>query len=214
MCFLVLTPLPRILAFEVPVVARLPLGILIEVAVPAFAGTLAMVAATLVLVRHQEEETQQAGIGPQFRDRLKPALATGLLSAFIASALLLVPFLGLLLSFLLMPLVLGPPIVGQVIAVEGLSLREALKRARGLTAGMTGRVSLYLLNVGVGLGILSVLLVGGAMSLARTAGDLPRVLITSIYQAAVLGIIVGFLATVEYVVFTKLRARAVDATPD
>jgi len=208
LCFLVLTPLPRILAFEIPVLARVPLGILVEVTVPAFAGTLALVAATLVLSRHQEPSVPTVGLGPRFRERLKPSLAAALLSALLATILLFVPYIGLLLSFLLMPLILGPPIIGQVVAVEGLSIRDAKERARALTEGIRGRVLLYLLNVGLGLGIATVLLVGGAMTLVTSANDLTRVLINSIYQAAILGAIVGFLAAVEYVVFVELVARA------
>jgi hypothetical protein len=113
-----------------------------------------------------------------------------------------------------MPLVLGPPIVGQVVAIEGLSLRGSLARARDLTEGIRGRTIVYLLNIGVGLGILSVLLVGGSMALALEASDLVRVLIGSLYQAAMLGAIVGFLASVEFTVYGLLRARAAVATTD
>ncbi|MEA2446506.1 MAG: hypothetical protein QOK47_143, partial [Actinomycetota bacterium] len=57
------------------------------------------------------------------------------------------------------------------------------------------------------------ILIGGSMYLVLDAGDLVRVLIASLYQAAVLGVIVGFLATVEYVIYTQLRATVGDATP-
>lgn len=193
-------------------VARLPLGILVQIAIPAFAGTLALIAATMVL----DESATEAGTWfSRFRNpRLGVALRSALLAAVVASVLLLVPYLGLLLSFLLMPLVLGPPIVGQVVAIEGLSLRGSLARARDLTEGIRGRTIVYLLNIGVGLGILSVLLVGGSMALALEASDLVRVLIGSLYQAAMLGAIVGFLASVEFTVYGLLRARAAVATTD
>ena len=204
MCFLVLSPLPRVLAFEVPVIARLPLGILVEIAVPCFAASIVLVAATLKLAE------ESSGIG----DRLRPALASASLAALVSCVMALLPYLGLLLSFLLGPLVFGPPIVAQVIAVEGLSLRDALSRTRTLLAGVGGRAFLYLLNIGVGIGILSVLMIGGAMSLVVDGPEIVRVLVNSVYQSAVLGLLVGFLATVEYVMFTQLRARAGDATPD
>jgi hypothetical protein len=195
------------------VVAQLPLGILVQIAIPAFAGTVAMIAATMVLDETDQAEGQTWVA--RFRNpRLGVALRSALLAAVIASLLLLVPYLGLLLSFLLMPLVLGPPIVGQVVALEGLSLRDSIVRARELTEGIRGRIALYLLNIGVGLGILSVLLVGGSMALALDASDVVRVLIASLYQAAILGALVGFLATVEFTVYSQLRARAAVATTD
>ena len=89
-------------------------------------------------------------------------------------------------------------------------------RTRVLVAGIGGRAFLYLLNVGVGLGILSVLLIGGAMSFTIGADTIVQVLVASFYQAAVLGAIIGFLATVEYVMFLELRSRVTgaDAIPD
>jgi hypothetical protein len=206
LCFLVLTPLPRVLAFEIPVLLELPLGILVEIAVPCFAASIALVAATQRL----------ATDGSGFRIRLQPTLASAGLAALVTCAVALLPYVGLLLSFLLGPLLFGPPIVAQVIAIEELSLSEALSRTRLLLAGVGGRAFLYLLNVGVGLGILSVLLIGGAMSFTIGADTIVRVLVASLYQATVLGAIVGFLATVEYVMFLELRARvtAADAIPD
>lgn len=204
-CFLVLTPLPRVLAFEVPVVVGVPLGALIEITVPAFGATLALVGATQVL----------AGDTSGFRSRLRPALAAGLLAALVAGVIALLPYYGLLLSFLLGLLTFGPPIIGQAIAVEGLTLRAAIERAGDLTDGIRGRVFLYLVNVGVGLGILSLLLIGGAMSVTSETSEAVRVLMNSVYQTVVLGALCGFLAAVEYVIFTELRARpkTADAIP-
>jgi hypothetical protein len=149
-----------------------------------------------------------------FRTRLGPALGTALLSAAVATALLLIPFGGLLLSFLFMPVVLGPPIVAQVIALEDASLRRALERTRRLLRGRSLRMTQYLLNVGVGLGIVAVVIVGGAMYAVLLSPELVRVLIGSVYQSIVLGAFVGYLSTVEYVIYTDLSATARDPIPD
>ena len=206
--------MPRVLFFEVPVVAGIPLGILIQIAVPTWAASVTLVATTLVLARRRNSvSTPAADLWAELRTRLGVASRCGLLAAAIACVLVLIPLIGLLLIFVLTPLVIGPPLVAQAVAVEGSSLRAALSRSRAVMVGRSGRVTLYLLCAGLAAGLISTLLVGGAMYLALDAGAAIRVVIGSVYQSVSLGAIVGFLATVEFVLYEELSRTAV-SNPD
>lgn len=107
---------------------------------------------------------------------------------------------------------MGPPILAQVIGVEKLGLREALRRVGELT---DGRTWLYILNIAAGVGLVATFVLGGFGLGALDATELVRAVAFPIIQAALMGVLLGFLAAFEYEVFQDRRtATAADATPD
>jgi hypothetical protein len=148
---------------------------------------------------------------------LRP-LRASLLGAALYSMLMggfahLVPFLGLILPLVL----LGPPALAHVVAVEEQPLAEARPRARALLAGQTLRSFTYLLPVVVGLRLLEGILYSAALGVASGAGwsGGSLAVLQGAASAAFMGLVmVPFLTCLMAALYFDLRTRAGDLDED
>jgi len=148
---------------------------------------------------------------------LRP-LRASLLGAALYSMLLggfahLVPFLGLILPLVL----LGPPALAQVVAVEERPLAEARPRARALLAGQTLRTFTYLLPLVLVLRLLEGILYSAALGVASGAGWSGGALamLQGAASAAFMGLVmVPFLTALMAALYFDLRTRAGDLDED
>ncbi|MDP9235011.1 MAG: hypothetical protein M3P01_10760, partial [Actinomycetota bacterium] len=109
-------------------------------------------AALLVTDRSIGRATTPTDAFRKARPRLGPLVAAGL-----ASSLLSIVMLQLLgpLAFFIHPLLYGPAIVGQVIALEASDLKAGLTRAGELLRGEQVRIFMYLFTVALGVNLLN-----------------------------------------------------------
>lgn len=201
-----LAPLPYLLAFEVPLLTRVPVALMLQVAAPTFVGSLAMITAARML----SAGDRTIGLVESWRDVPKgAALAAAATAALVA--VLVIQVFGLIV-LLLMNGFVGPPLVAQVIGVEKPPYRRALQRVGEIA---TGRTWLYLLNVVVATGLVGTVALGGFGVGTLDAPGVIRAVVGPLFQAAAMGLLVGFLAAFEYELFEDRRAAtAADATPD
>jgi hypothetical protein len=147
----------------------------------------------------------------KIRPHLSALFVAGLASSLLSILLQLVlpPF-----AFFVHPLLYGPAIVVQVIALEGADLKVAMARAGELSRGEKLRVFANLFAVSLGVSIVTLLvpgLAGAALNsisidvVARTAGTLVQILVT-----AALVPVVGVAMVVAYL---DLRARKENLDP-
>ncbi|MDP9224257.1 MAG: hypothetical protein M3P18_10445 [Actinomycetota bacterium] len=139
------------------------------------------------------------------RPHLGPLLAAGL-----ASSLLSIVLLQLLgpLAFFIHPLLYGPAIVGQVIALEGLDLKAGLARARALLRGEQLRIFMYLFTVALGVNLFNgLVLTAASIGLSYIANDALGFTVATLAQIVVAAVIVPFIAVAMLVAYFDLRAR-------
>jgi hypothetical protein len=189
---LVLTPLPRVLAFEVPLIAHVPLAFFLQVAISPFATTIALLVVTQSLLTGRLEP-------PRSWPR---AVGAASLSAALSIALALIPTIGLVSLLVLTVLLVGPPLVAQAIVVEDLSLRAAVARVVTLVRASPRAIAM-LVGTGIVLGALSVVIPATAMFLVFEASAWGRTVVVSILQPAVLGCALAYLAALELVVYER-----------
>jgi hypothetical protein len=149
--------------------------------------------------------TTAPGAFRKIRPHLSALFVAGLASSLLSILLQLVlpPF-----AFFMHPLLYGPAIVVQVIALEGADLKVAMARAGKLLGGEKVRVFANLFAVSLGVSILNLLLPGlagtalNAISnevVSRTAGTLLEILVTAA--------LVPLVAVAMLVAYFDLRAR-------
>lgn len=120
-----------------------------QVTLSAVAGTLLAAVAAPVLI--EQLSGRRIGADAGWR-RMRPNLGYIVVSAlYVAMPLLmLVLFLGPIIQVLLLPAVLGPPVLVHAIVWEDLDFRDAATRAKNLLAGHWGRVISALLVLAIG----------------------------------------------------------------
>jgi hypothetical protein len=147
--------------------------------------------------------------------KIRPHLSA-LVVAGLASSILSILLQVLLppLAFFVRPLLYGPAIIVQVIALEGADLKIATARAGELLRGEKLRVFANLFAISLGVSILNVLvpgLVGAALNsisndvVARTAGTLVQILASAA--------LVPLVAVAMVVAYFDLRARKENLDP-
>ena len=202
---LFLTLLPFVFFFDVPDSTQLSLFLFLQILMPVSFGSVAIAVGT-VIVANDMVGRDDVGPGSVWRSfgavRRETFMAAFLAAVIALLAALLLGFYGLFL----LPLFYGPPLVAQVIAVERVSLRAALGRARSLARGNSLRVFVYLLNVSLGIGVVAFMVVGTLIELTRNAPELATSLVLAVVQGIVLGILIAFLAAVQTVMYLALRA--------
>lgn len=178
-----------------------------------FASILVALGAALIasdLVGRRRSLTDAYGeLAPLRASLLGAALYSMLLGGFAH----LVPFLGLILPLIL----LGPPALAQVVAVEERPLAEARPRARALLAGQTVRTFTYLLPVVLGLRLLEGILYSAALGVASGAGWSGGALavLQGAASAAFMGLVmIPFLTALMAALYFDLRTRAGDLDED
>jgi hypothetical protein len=142
---------------------------------------------------------------------VKPRFGHVVVSAlYVAMPLLvLVLFLGQITHFVLLPALLGPPVVVQAIVWEQLAFRDAATRAKNMMAGSWGRVLSALLVLALGPALVQIFvlpLVGELLPDARDtdlAGSLWATIVIAVTSAPVW----LFTAAAGTVAYLDLRAR-------
>lgn len=185
--------------------------IVARILVPAVAGTLLFALAARVAVG----EIASHRVAPRAAIRsLAPALrdlaACGIASALLAMvAVMLMGPLGILVQ----PLFVGPPILLQVVAVEGRSFRDASTRTRRLLAGEWARLLAYLFAIALVLGNLVVV---AAYGLARAGSGLGAAVEVAVLVAllALPGLLMPFMACAGVVAYVDARVRKEDLAAD
>jgi hypothetical protein len=176
--------------------------------------SLAMVGSVLVVIAGVLMAGNLAGEPPSLADalgmlkgRMRDVVAGALIVGAIAiPALQIFGDFGLVFVFML----LGPPVVGHVIALERKRLKDAWPRAKSLLAGHTARIFLYLWSVALLLTL--IMLVGwiSAFNVAAELGGAAGAAAGLALAAAVAGILMPFLAALSLVVYFDLRPRIED----
>lgn len=139
------------------------------------------------------------------RGRWRDIAAIGALVATVVAAL---TFLTGEFVVVLSPPLWGPLIFIQVIALEELGLRDALARGRVLLAGHWARLFLYLISVGVGLGVAGATILGGVYEIASGwLTPLGAELVIYWLNPVIAALGEPFLAALGVVLYHDLRAR-------
>ena len=147
---------------------------MVQITSNAVAGSFAAaITAAFLIDRIAGREISISDTWSSLRSNARDLLTAGLLASVLALALVL--FL-IDLDVLLMPILFGPPVVAQVLAVERLKLQQGWPRARELGAREWGRVIMYLVTLaltvalvvnlvlyGVGVGISGLSIQGDAI---------------------------------------------------
>ena len=184
--------------------------LLIEVLVPMLIGTVVLAVVTVRIESIDRGERLSIASAWTRLGSHRSRLALMALLPTLVALLLAIPTGTRLLVLLLFNGFFGPPLVMHALALEGRSGTDALTRARELLRGRGPRTVLYLVNVVVGTGLVS-LFVGGAIFQATTGtGTLELVAIP--VQTLVAAIALGYVGVFEYVLFQHLTKGA-DATP-
>ena len=211
--FLMLMPLPPIVFIESPAFVLVPISILLQLVIPAAAGSVAVmiVGVTAAAELAGTQATIADGL-QKLRGNAKAVLGAMGLAALITTFVALV--MGIYAS-LILHLFMGPPLIAQAVAVEGRPLREAWEHVKTITRTRLGRVLLYLLNVALVVGIAELLLVGGLTSSVAGAPDAVRIAVFLLAQSVLLGAIAAFMAVFETVLYFDLSSPIeATATPD
>ncbi len=176
--------------------------------VPA-ASVAAAVASVLLLHRVAR---LSVGIAAAVRMTLRHGVhvvAAGLLVSIVALAAILL--LGPLASLVVIPLLVGPPVLVQVIVWEGLPFQEALRRTRILVRDHWSRVFLYLFTIALAVGVAQMVVTGVLGSLlvefvrSRTTAS---VLVVSVANSVVAALALAYMAAASVVAYLDLRFRA------
>ena len=144
---------------------------------------------------------------------LRP-VRTDLLAAALASSMVTLALVFLLagsgllnlLTFVITPLLFGPPVLAQVIAIEHRTLGAAWRRSRELLAGNAPRVLLYLVNVALGIGLLQLIFLGLSVSVASGVGGMAGTVAFFTVQSVGASLTYPFLALTCVVVYLDIRA--------
>jgi hypothetical protein len=154
-----------------------------------------------------------AGVSRELRSLRASLLGTALFSMLLGGFAHLLPYLGLVLPLVL----LGPPVLAQVVAVEERPLAEAWPRARSLLARQMLRMFSFLLVVVLFLRLLEGILYSAALGVASGAGWGVGALavLQGAASAAFMGfVMLPFLTALMAALYFDLRRRAGDLDED
>jgi len=172
----------------------------------AFAGSFALHCATVILADGVSGRAISAGTAAgSLRGRSGDLVSAGLLVGMLSIAALFLPF-GPLGSMVVVPMLLGPPVLAHVIAGEAKSFPEAVVRSRMLLKGNWGRVLFTLLNVAFAPGILQLVVLSVSVAMLADAGGLALLVLTLI-QTLIAAIALPYLAATAFVAYLDLRVR-------
>lgn len=203
---LFLTLLPFVFFFEIPDSTQLSLFLLLQILLPVSLGSVALAAGSgfIANVIAGRDDVTPGSVWRSLGAVRRETFLAALLAAVIALlAALLLGFYGLFL----LPLFYGPPLVAQAIAIERVSMRTALRRAKEVAGRTFLRVFVYLLNVSLGIGVIAFMVVGTLIELTRQAPETPTAIVLAVVQGIVLGLLIAYLACVQTVMYLSLRAE-------
>ncbi|MGH2753136.1 MAG: hypothetical protein ACRDLB_01765 [Actinomycetota bacterium] len=206
--FLSLTPV--LLALDAADNLLLPLAFLLIVVLPTVLFSFAFGVISVALDDLVEGHTPSfrrayRTLAPRRRDVLVGALLAGMLSLTLAALLLPLWPLFKVLFF-------GPPVLVQVVALEGHDVRGGWPRLQALMRGHWARIIMCLIAVSLGIALLENTALGVA---AQMLEDAPRAVALAILlpmQMLLVGFLYSFAAAVGYVCYYDVRARAEDGS--
>jgi hypothetical protein len=211
--FLVLMPLPPVVALDASPFISIPSSILLQLVIPAAAGSIAVMVVSRLTAADLMERSATIADGLRIIVANKRAVFAAMaLSALLTTA---VAFLISLYTSLIFHLFLGPPLIAQAITIEGHSFGNAVNHVKGLTRGRVGRVLLYLLNVALLVGIVALIVVGGLTTSVLGTPYAVRTAVFILTQSLLLGALIAFMVVFETVLYFELRDSITGAaSPD
>jgi hypothetical protein len=184
------------------VIAPVVGSILVAIAAPVFAGELAGV------------RIGSTTAWRRVRPKLGAIAVAGLYVAIPVLALLL--FFGGIVRIVVLPALLGPPVLVHVIAWEHKGFRDGITRTMNLLAGHWGRVLSALLLLALGAALLQ-LAIRGVAALPQAGADFDRAevfLPALLVEVVTSGVVWLFTAAAATVAYFDLRARFEDLDRD
>jgi hypothetical protein len=144
------------------------------------------------------------------RPQGRELFAAALVSALISIVLQFIPPIGLVV----IPLLLGPPIVGHMIALQRMTLRAAWARSKELFAGEWVRIALYLISFVFAVALVQVPVIWGAEAVFDSveSNDL-HYMLRALTVGAVAAVTFPYLAACGLLAYLDLRARAEQLGP-
>jgi hypothetical protein len=211
--FIALAPLLVFSGSEIKVATNPSLATSLAVALltvlPIVIGGIAVATASLLITeRLVGQETTAADALRKARPRLGALFAAGLASSLFSIVLRLVvaPF-----AFFVHPLLYGPAILVQVIALEGADLKTGMTRAGELLRGDKLRVFMNLFAFSLAASLLDLLLPGFAnLGLSALTNDIIALIFSTLSQIIVTAAIMPVVAVAMLVSYFDLRARKED----
>jgi hypothetical protein len=178
-----------------------------------FASIIVALAGALIAAQVLSSRRTLAEVYSSLRPLRSDLLGSALYSMLLGGFAHLVPFLGLVLPLML----LGPPVLAQVVAIEERPLAEARPRALRLFSGRMLKTFAFLLPVTLVLRLLEGVLYTAALGAASAAGWDPAALavLQGICSAAFMGLaMIPFLGALMAALYFDMRARAGDLDED
>ncbi|MDQ3982039.1 MAG: hypothetical protein M3271_05095, partial [Actinomycetota bacterium] len=164
----------------------------------------------------------RAGTSGEAWRRLRPRFADVVVAALYVSMPLVLllflfgPSLEILLEVMILPALLGPPVLVHVIAWERTAFRDAATRAKNLLAGQWGRVLSALLLLTVGAALAQILLV--TLIAQLLPWDAPdeafEYALALVLEVATTGMVWLFASAAATAAYLDLRARFEDLDRD
>lgn len=182
--------------------AAIPVRLLTGVVIPVIAGSFAVAA----LSRHVLEALPADGGDGTVRTKLLRPDVIGMTLVAALAAVAAVLLLGGY-GILVLPFFYGPPIAIQLVLTRGLAVADALQMTKVSLAGRWNTL-LYLFAVALVLGIVSIVPVGGLVSLAAGRDDLGTVAALSVGRGLLIGVFAGFLGAMQIAIFRRLEEPA------
>ncbi|HEU4481024.1 MAG TPA: hypothetical protein VFS18_03990, partial [Actinomycetota bacterium] len=146
------------------------------------------------------------GFVGSLRGRWREVVTAALFAAMFSFPLtLFVGFLGLLV-------LIGPPVVMQIVVIEGKPFRVAWPEAKMLASGNLGRILLHLLTVSLGIVLVRSALLG--IVGATADGDAGLAAVYVIGQTVVTALTLPLLAACTYVCYLWLKATPAVVSPE
>jgi hypothetical protein len=179
-------------------------GVVLLVFPPVVGGIAVAAAAVLLTDRLVGKPTHAREAYRELRPRLGSLIAAGLAATLLSVVLRkLVPPV----AFFIQPLLYGPAILVQVIALETRDLRAALARAGRLLRREASRIFMYLFVLSLGVSLLGILLPGFASVPFSTVSDTAYFIVNSLLQILAIVALIPFVAAAMLVGYLDLRAR-------
>lgn len=190
-------------------VTAIPARLTAGVVLPVMAGSLGVAILSRKVRRSQAEGRDEEAPGGLLAG-LDRADIVGLTLVAALLAVAAVIFLGGY-GVLILPFFYGPPIAMQIVVERGASIPDALRDARGMLVGAWNTM-LYLFAVALILGVVSIVPVGGLVSLAGHREDLPTIAVLSLGRGLLIGLFSGFLGAMQITIYRRLRERSTSIT--
>jgi hypothetical protein len=213
----VVAPLLALPDEQIVLGAGTPTPVLVVVAlaltvVPIVVGGIVVAAATVLLT--DRIVGRRMGVAATYkvvRRHLAALVAAGLAATVLSVMLreVLPP-----VAFFIQPLLYGPAVVVQVIALEGSDLRTALMRARDLLRKEALRIFMNLIAISLAVSVLNVLLPTVATIGLGDPNATGSLALGSLVQIVVAILMLPFVASAMVVAYLDLRASKEDLTLD